>query len=630
MKRAICALLALLAALVGQASAASVVSQSILDGAMQWDAQQNKYVDSDVAARDGYYYQIKGPAVAVDTSGTVLVAWEDWSENGTVVGRIGLRTPSSDTTYVTPEEGCVDFAPALVSYGQGEFLLAVTEVPKDKLATQDYGELLVYKVNVSGDQITVGSPISIADNAAYPHMVYLGSDSNGNEYVAIVYEQWDPNSGTGNVDLQVLKIDTDGNVTPVLKQPLVIAQGACRDYVEGNVHYFGHARPVASLYREGDSKYLVVVLTDYSQAEPNVSSYGFYGEWRKCEVRAFVVDLPTDLSKIGDELSQSNVHEVQGSLSTYDDTNECAWVCDNVVVYRVGPLWGGMSGGTTIPDINAALIVKSGDTWTFSSDTTIYKRIWTQTGPTVAKVYTSGDGTPYYLAVFADNSGGFGKERLAGVLFRVKDGKIQIIAQYDLTGFGSGYYFYCPAAATIRSEYGNAELAVVCYKGDTGYGGHNIGDVLLQTVNIGDPVDEFMSSAAGLLNELAGTVEVVNDAIFNSYSGLMKKVSDLEKETGNLAQTMKELQNKVGECEEKVSNLEGKVNELTQTTQDLQKKVQDVQNKVSGLEHEVSECEASIKNLSELVKRKHRRVPVSPAVALVAVLALAAYRRHYR
>ncbi|WP_457615296.1 hypothetical protein [Methanopyrus sp.] len=77
------------------------------------------------------------------------MAWEDWSDNGTVVGRIGLRTPSSNTTYVTPEQGCVDFAPALVSYDQGKFLLAVTEVPEDKLATQDYGKLLVYKVNVS-------------------------------------------------------------------------------------------------------------------------------------------------------------------------------------------------------------------------------------------------------------------------------------------------------------------------------------------------------------------------------------------------------------------------------------------------------------------------------------------------
>lgn len=62
MTRTAYVLLALLAALVGQASAASVGSQLTLDTAMQWDQQQNKYVDSDVAARDGYYYQVKGPA----------------------------------------------------------------------------------------------------------------------------------------------------------------------------------------------------------------------------------------------------------------------------------------------------------------------------------------------------------------------------------------------------------------------------------------------------------------------------------------------------------------------------------------------------------------------------------------
>ncbi|WP_456436156.1 hypothetical protein [Methanopyrus sp.] len=578
------ALLALLAALVGQASAVSVSPQLTLDTEMKWDQQQGRYVDSDVVARDGYYYQVKGPAVAVDSAGTVLVAWEEWSENGNVVGKIGLRTPSGGAAYVTPESGHVDFAPALVSYGHGKFLLAVTEVPQDNLATQDYGELLVYNVSVSGDQISMDSqPVQVDGNAAYPHMVYLGSDNDGNEYVAIVYEKW--NGGSGNVVLQVLKIYTNGNITPVLGQPLVIAEGVCKDYVKDGVHYFGHARPVASVYQQGGSKYLVVVLTDYSQASPNVTSWGFYGEWEGCKVKAYVVDLPADLSTIG-ELNQEDVHEVQGSLSTSDNTNECPWVCDNVVVYRVGSLWGGMSGDTTIPDINAALIVNSGDgNWTFSSDTTIYRRIYTQTDPTVAKVYTD-NGTPYYLSVFADNSGGFGRERLAGVLFRVKDGKIQVIAQYDLTGFGSGYYYYCPALATVNSEYKNAELVVACYKGDSGSRGHSIGDAVILTVGIGDPVDEFMSSAAELLNNLTGTMDVVNNAIFNSYSGLKKKVSDLEKKANELIQTAQELKHTV-------ENLEGRVKKLEQ-------------------------------------KLERRKVAISPMAVLAAILTLAAYRRYSR
>ncbi|AAM02745.1 hypothetical protein [Methanopyrus kandleri] len=614
MTRTAYVLLALLAALVGQASAASVGSQLTLDTAMQWDQQQNKYVDSDVAARDGYYYQVKGPAVAVDSTGTVLVAWEEWSENGNVVGKIGLRTPSGNAVYVTPEQDCVYFAPALTSYDQGKFLLAVTEVPQSNLVAQDYGKLLVYKVDVSNGQITVGSsPVQVADNAAYPHVVYLGSD-NDNRYVAIVYERW--NGETGDVELQVLKIDTNGNIIPVLSQPLVIAEGVCKDYVKGDVHYFGHARPVASLYQEGDSKYLIVVLTNYSQATPNVSEWGFYGEWKGCKVEAYVVDLP-DFSTIGG-LSSENVHKVQGSLSASEDTNECPWVCDNVVVYRVGSLWGGMSGDTTIPDINAALIVKSRDSWTFSSDTTIYRRIYTQTGPAVARVYTNNDDkTPYYLAVFADNSGGFGKERLTGVLFRVKDGKIQVIAQYDLTGFGSGYYYYCPTVATVKSKYGDAELVVACYKGDSGSGGHNIGDAVMLTVSIGDPVDEFMSSAAELLNSLTGTVDVVNNAIFNSYSGLKKKVSDLEKKSNELTQTTQELQNKVSTLEQGQEELKQEVSKISQ--------------EVSGLKGSIDECKNTVENLEERVKKLERRkIAVSPMAVLAAALTLAAYRRYGR
>ncbi|WP_456482447.1 hypothetical protein [Methanopyrus sp.] len=622
MRSVVYALVALLAVLTGQASAVSVGPQLTLDAAMQWDEQQGKYVDSAVAARDGYYYQVKGPAVSVDSAGTVLVAWEEWSENGNVVGKIGLGTPSGNTTYVTPDQGCVDFAPALVSYDQGEFLLAVTEVPLSDLANQDYGKLLVYKVSVSGNEISVGSsPITVDENAAYPHMVYLGSDANGNKYVAIVYERWSGQSG--DVVLQVLKIDASGNITPVLSQPLVIASSVCKDYIKDNTHYFGHARPVASLYEENGSKYLVVALTDYSQATPNLT-WGFYGEWIGCKVRAFVVDLPDDLSKIGG-LSTENVHEVQGSLSTAGGTNGCPWVCGNVVVYRVGSLWGGMSGGTTIPDINAALIVRSGDSWTFSSDVTVYNRIWTQTCPSVTEVYTDDKGTPYYLAVFSDNSGGFGKERLAGVLFRVKDGKIQVIAQYDLTGFGSGYYYYCPTVATVRSQYGNAELVVACYKGDTGYMGHKVGDAIVMTVNVGDPIDEFMSSAAELINTLTGTVDVLNDAIFNSYSGLKKKVSDLEKDVNGLKQATQTLEKTVQSVQGSVQDLQNKVSGLENEVKGCEKTLQDLRGKVSTLER-------SVENLKGRVgKLEHRRLPVSPAAvlaALTAALALTAYRRH--
>ncbi|MEO2241128.1 MAG: hypothetical protein ABGY09_03565, partial [Euryarchaeota archaeon] len=371
-------------------------AQLILDDSYRFSPVASKYVDPEVASREGYYYQIKGPAMATDGN-TVLVAWEYWGNQSVINGKvewqgvygIALKAVDSTTstsmtsTYVLKRNGYIMFGPALVSYDRGKFLLAVPEVNANSyMAGADYGELWVYKVTVDAQNKRVNvdtqNALKVADNAAYPHLVYLGEDKNGNRYVAVVYEAWNPSSGKGDVALQVLKIDASGKLDKMFSSPVTIAQGVCKDHVEGSEHYFGHARPVASLYEEGGKKYLIVALTDYSQASPYVSQWGWFNEWWGCKVRAFVIELPSDLSALNS--AKLTPVEVQGQLTALGavdttagsnpvkkpPTNEAPWVADNVIVYRAGPLWGGMN--TVVPDVYAALIVHENGRWVFKSD----------------------------------------------------------------------------------------------------------------------------------------------------------------------------------------------------------------------------------------------------------------------
>ncbi len=589
---------ALAVLLAGPAQALQVEWTKTLDQAMQYNQQQKKWTDNAVASRDGYYYQIKGPAVAYDDkSKVILVAWEDWFEGGRTVGKIGLKALDdqgnevADAT-VDPGQGGVLFGPALVKYGQGEFLLATVKVPQQDLQTKDYGDLYVYKVTVDtqSKRIAVDNPVQVAGNAAYPHLVYLGEDRNGNRYVAVVYEAWDPNGGKGDVALQVLKIDSSGNLSKVLGNPVTVAQGVCKDCVKDGEHYFGHARPVASVYEKGDKKYLVVALTDYSNAEPNVSSWGFFGEWRGCHVRAFVIELPSDLSTLGS--AQLSPVEVQGGLTEKENTSEAPWVVDNVIVYRAGPLWGGMGGSDTGPDIYAAIIENAGGQWKFVGNRCVYRRIYTQAAPCVVHVYDETDGSGnvvarYYLAVFSDNSGGFGKERLAGALLRCKDDRLLVLAQYDLTGYGNGVYYFTPAAVTVDETFGDAQVAVAFYKGDTGYRGHSVGDVILDLVNLGEPIDEMASWMEDLVSELD-----------RARMDLQQDLKGVKGDVNALKNDLKGVKGKVGDLEGKVSGLEAKV---------------------KGLENRVSKLEKQ--------GGKRGKGPVLPVLALVALLPLAARRR---
>ncbi len=593
--------------LAGPAQALQVEWTKTLDQAMQYDQQQKKWTDGAVASRDGYYYQIKGPTVAYDDkSKVILVAWEDWSEGSQTVGKIGLKALDdqgnevADAT-VDPGQGNVLFGPALVKYDQGKFLLAAVKVSRQDLQTKDYGDLYVYKVAVDAQnqQITVDTQnaLKVVSNAAYPHLVYLGEDKSGNRYVAVVYEAWDPKTGKGDVALQVLEIDSSGNLSQVLGNPVTIVQGVCKDHVQGSEHYFGHARPVASVYEEGGKKYLIVALTDYSEAEPNVSSYGFFGEWKKCHVRAFVIELPSDLSTLGS--AQLSPVEVQGGLTEKENTSEAPWVVDNVIVYRAGPLWGGMGGSDTGPDIYAAIIANEDGQWKFKGVRCVYRRIYTQTAPCVVRVYDETDGSGnvvarYYLAVFSDNSGGFGKERLAGALLRCKGGRLVVLAQYDLTGYGNGVYYFTPTAVTVDETFGDARVAVAFYKGDTGYKGHGVGDVVLGLVNLGEPIDEMASWMEGLVSELD------------------RARMDLQQDLKGVKGDVKALKNDVNNLEKKVGSLEGDLKGVKGKVSDLEGKVKDLEKRVSKLEKQGG---------------KKGKGPVLPVLALVALLPLAARRR---
>jgi len=647
--------------LAGPAQALQVEWTKTLDQAMQYDQKQQKWKDSDVASRDGYYYQIKGPAVAYDDkSKVILVAWEDWSEGGQIVGKIGLKALDEQGNEVAgatvdPGQGNVLFGPALVAYDRGKFLLAVVKVSRQDRQTKDYGDLYVYKVTVDAQnkQITVDNAKKVASNAAYPHLVYLGEDKNGNRYVAVVYEAWGQQGGQqggqqqqgqqggqqqqtgqtgqqqqggqqqggqqggqqgkmGDVVLQVLKIDTSGNLSVVLGNPVVIKQRACKEYVHGNEHYFGHARPVASVYEEGGKKYLIVALTDYSNANPDLSYGRFYGQWNKCHVRAFVIELPSDLSTLGS--AQLSPVEVQGGLTEKDETSEAPWVAGNVIVYRAGPLWGGMSGSDTGPDIYAALIVREKVRekgreevrWVFKSVKCVYRRIYTQTAPCVVHVYdeTNGSGkvlARHYLVVFSDNSGGFGKERLAGALLRCRGGQLLVLAQYDLTGYGNGVYYFTPTAVTVDETFGNARVAVAFYKGDTGYGGHNRGDVVLDLVNLGGPIDEMVPWMEHQISELD------------------RKRMDLQQDLESVKGDVKALKNDVDNLKKKVGSLEGDLKGVKGKVGDLEGKVSDLEGKVKDLEKRVSELEKQ--------GGKKGKGPVLPVLALVALLPLAARRR---
>ncbi len=626
--RAAVPLLAAVLLCLGSGQALQVQWQVTLDQAMQWNEQEKKWTDQSVASRDGYYYQIRGPAVATDGD-VVLVAWEEWSEGGTTVGRIGLKAVDTGgqvvgEATVNPDENCVMFGPALASYGRGEFLLAVAEVPSDKLQTQDYGTLKVYKVTVANGQVTC-NPVNVtASNGAYPYLVHLGRDASGNEYVALLYESWSPDSGAGDVVLQVLKIDTSGNVTALWSTPLTVAKGVCKDYVKDNVHYFGHARPVASVYRDGGSEYLIVALTDYSSATPNISSWGFFGEWRGCKVRAFVIQLPGDLSEL--ERSQPSVIEVQGSLTLINDTNELPWVADNVIVYRAGPLWGSMSASDTTPDIYAAVIENEGGQWVFKCDRPVYRRIYTQTAPCVVHVYNDTSGGRYYLVVFSDNSGGFGKERIAGVLLRYKSGRLQVLAQYDLTGYGNGVYFYCPTAAAVATEYGNAEVAVTFYKGDSGYGGHKIGDVVVDLAVIGEPVEEMASWVEQLVSELERTRVDLQQGLKNVQRDLKstkKELDSVKQDVDKVKQDLQGVRSKVSDLEKKVKDVESRISGVESEIQGVKSEVKSVKEEVSGVKGKVERLEGRVSKL------ERRKIPVAGAVALLSLIAaLAARRRH--
>ncbi|WP_456477332.1 hypothetical protein [Methanopyrus sp.] len=314
--------------------------------------------------------------------------------------------------------------------------------------------------------------------------------------------------------------------------------------IDGNVVL--HPKPTMSTY---NNSYIVVGFTDYSGDNPRVR----------------VVVFGTDICEgpIGD--------------LTFEGVDPC--VAGNVVVYR----------DASSNAIKAALIKITDSGCSVVQNVDIYRYNGSVSSLCLIPVYEDSNGGRYYLAVFTIDG------KVHGVLFRVKYDKIQVLSTYDNSELVSGINtdIRLVAGSSNSSGPNNANLVLVLLGSDN--------KIYIETLKIGDPVDEIMGTISKLLN-ITTNINELNNEISTIKSEMIQVLERvLESKTGNMKESYGEviagIEEKIKEIGERVKVLESEIASVLPSVSNNISEVKRLREIVSRIEEEVNHLKSMLGSL---------------------------------